>query len=81
MGNYLCVYILMGDYICIYICVYMVMGDYLYVYILVGDYLCVYMCIYTNGWLYIFTTCLKRAKKTNNCIFAGMIPFLELKNS
>ena len=46
-----------------YICVYMVMGDYLYVYILVGDYLCVYMCIYTNGWLYIFTTCLKRAKK------------------
>ena len=58
------------------------MGDYLCVYILMGDYLCVYMCIYTNGWLYIFTVHLKHAKKkTNNCIFVYMIPFLKLKNS
>ena len=42
-----------------------------------GDYLCVYILMVD----YIFTVCLKHAKKTNNCIFVCMMPFLELKNS
>ena len=42
--------------------VYMLMGYYLCAYILMGDYICVYMCIYANGWLYIFTVCLKYSK-------------------
>ena len=59
---YLRVYIVMSDYLCVFICIYAC----LCVYIVMCDYLCLFLIKYVKFWAYIFTICLKWAKRLIN---------------
>ena len=48
------------------LCVYVVMSDYLCVYIVMCDYLCLILIKCVKLWVYIFTVCLKCAKRLIN---------------
>ena len=52
----------MSDYLCVFICIYAC----LCVYIVMCDYLCLFLIKYVKFWAYIFTICLKRAKRLIN---------------